>query len=136
MKRPMTGAALAALMFAVSTLAGCSEQGASAPTPPPAPAWPSPPSPDLPLTGAKARQIVGDLPLSCVELASLKVDMLICAERQRKPADHEALRTELRDLRWNLQQQPREAAQAQCTALQNEVRAQPKPTICYDLGIS
>lgn len=136
MTRLMTGAVLAGLMLAATTLGACSEEGASAPTPPPAPTWPSPPSPDLPLTGAKARQIIGDLPLTCVELASLRVDMLICAERQRKPADHAALRTELRDLRWNLQQQPREAATAQCMALQEEARKQPKPAVCYDLAMS
>ena len=126
MKRLIAGAALAGLM-----LGGCFEQGAKV-----EPEWPTPPSPDLPLTGVKAREIIGDLPLPCVELASLQVDMLICAERQRKPADHAALRTQLRDLRWNLQQQSRETASAQCTALQDEVRKQPKPAICYDLGIS
>lgn len=120
-------AAAAALM-----LSACEEPAPKAPPAPPAP--PSPPSPDLPMTGAKARQIIGDLPLPCVELASLKADMLVCDERVGRPADHEALRTELRDLRWNLQSLPADQAAAQCTAQSGELRSRPKPQACWDLG--
>lgn len=114
---------------AALTLSACEEP---APKAPPAP--PTPPSPDLPMTGAKARQIIGDLPLPCVELASLKADMLACDERVGRPADHEALRTELRDLRWNLQSLPADQAAAQCTAQSGELRSRPKPQACWDLG--
>ncbi|KPF80032.1 hypothetical protein IP78_07905 [Brevundimonas sp. AAP58] len=122
---------LAAAMAAL-TLSACEEPAASTPPAPPAP--PSPPSPDLPMTGAKAREIIGDLPLPCVELASLKADMLTCAERVGGAADHEGLRTELRDLRWTLQSLPADEAASRCSALTNELRTQPKPQACWNLG--
>ncbi len=120
-----------AALIAVLVIAGC-----EAPAPPAPPAPPSPPSPDLPMTAVKAREIVAGLPLTCTELASLKMDMVLCEERQGKPADHAALRTQLRDLRWNLQTQPTDVATARCTADMDTLRAQPKPQVCWDLGIS
>lgn len=129
MLKPMMGLAAAALL-----LAACSESAPKEPPAPPSP--PVPPSPELPMTPAKAREIIGDLPLTCVQLASLKADMLICDERQKKAADHEALRTELRDLRWTLQQKPAEEATAQCQARMNELLSKPKPQVCWDLGNS
>jgi hypothetical protein len=119
-------------VVAALTLSACEEPTPEAPPVPPS--QPSPPSPDLPMTGAKARQIIGDLPLPCVELASLKADMLTCDERVGRPVDHEALRTELRDLRWTLQPLPAEEAAAQCSAQTDELRAMPKPQACWDLG--
>ncbi len=133
MKTGATAAAIAALMLCTVGLTGCGEPTADGP--PPAPAGPPPPpSPDLPMTGAKARAIIGDLPLPCIEMASLKMDMAICGERQNLPIDHEALRTELRDLRWNLQTLTPQEARTRCSALVNEMRRQPKPQICWDLG--
>lgn len=122
-------AAVAAL-----ALSGCEAPPPKAPPVPPAP--PSPPSPELPMTGAKAREIIGDLPLPCIEMASLKMDMLTCDARVGRPADHEALRTELRDLRWTLQALPVEEASARCSALTAELRTKPKPQACWDLGNS
>lgn len=134
MKRLTAGLAPVTLLMAALVVGACSD---NPPAPPPAPPTPpSPPSPDLPMTAVKAREIIGDLPLSCIEMATLKFDMLVCEERQHKPADHEALRTELRDLRWTLQQQSRDAATAQCSAITNELRSHPKPQACWDLGIS
>ncbi|MDP1618827.1 hypothetical protein [Phenylobacterium sp.] len=114
-------------------LTGCGEPAAEAPPPVPA-GPPSPPSPDLPMTAVRAREIIGDLPLPCVEMASLKMDMATCGERVNRPIDHEALRTELRDLRWTLQALTPEEARTQCSALVNEMRTQPKPQVCWDLG--
>ena len=114
------------------TLSGCEAPTPKAPPVPPAP--PSPPSPELPMTGVKAREIIGDLPLPCIEMASLKMDMLTCDARVGRPADHEALRTELRDLRWTLQTLPVEEASARCSALTAELRTKPKPQACWDLG--
>lgn len=125
--RPLLFSILAALV-----LSACEEPAPKAPPAPPAPA--SPPSPELPMTGAKAREIIGDLPLPCIELASLKMDMLTCAVRIGRPADHEGLRTELRDLRWTLQSLPAEEATARCSAMSGELRTQPKPQACWDLG--
>lgn len=124
-----------ALTLGLATLAGCGEGGhGKAEATPPAPQAPIPPSPDLPLTRAKVAQIIGNLPLICAEMGSLKMDMLTCEERQSRPADHEALRTELRDLRWTLQSLPVEEASARCTAIVNELRSRPSPAVCYDLG--
>ena len=120
-----------AALVAILVLAAC-----EAPEPPAPPAPPSPPSPDLPMTAVKAREIVAGLPLTCTELASLKMDMVLCEERQGKTTDHAALRTQLRDLRWNLQAQPTDVATARCTAEMDTLRAQPKPQVCWDLGIS
>ena len=86
------------------------------------------------MTGAKAREIVAALPTTCLEMASLKMDMVTCDERQNKPVDHAALRTELRDLTWTLQQGTPEAATARCSAIVAELRSRPSPNVCYDLG--
>ena len=123
---------LLSAVVAALALSGCEAPAPKAPPAPPAP--PSPPSPELPMTGVKAREIIGDLPLPCIELASLKMDMLTCDARLGRPADHDALRIELRDLRWTLQSLPREEASARCGAMTNELRAKPKPQACWDLG--
>jgi len=128
------GTSSCAALAVVFVLAACEAPKPAAPPAPPAP--PSPPSPELPLTGAKARQIIGDLPLACSQLASLKMDMLTCEERQGHTADHAALRTELRDLRWNLQSLPAEEATKQCAARVAELQTHSKPRVCYDLGMS
>ena len=125
----MTSAALACGLG----LAACEQPAPAAPVAPPPP--PSPPSPELPMTAVKARQIIGDLPLTCVQLATLKMDMTTCDERQGRKPDHDALRTELRDLRWNLQALPRDQATVQCTTAVAELQAKPKPAACWDLGI-
>lgn len=128
-------AVAAVVMMGAAGLAGCGEAEAKKATPPPAPAGPPPPpSPDLPLDSRKARQIVGMLPTTCLRMASLKMDMVTCDERQNKPVDHEALRTELRDLAWNLQQLPVEQATERCAAMLAEMQAMPSPAACADLG--
>lgn len=126
-------AVMSAFVLCAFGLAGCGEPAVDAPAPAPA-GPPPPPSPDLPMTGAKARQIIGDLPLPCIEMASLKMDMATCSERVGRPIDHTDLRTELRDLRWTLQALPPEEARVRCSALVNEMRAQSKPQVCWDLG--
>lgn len=123
-----------AVLAAVLILAACEAPAPKAPPPPAGP--PVPPTPELPMTPAKAREIVGDLPLACTQLASLKADMLICEERQGRTPDHAILRTELRDLRWNLQTLPKDQATAHCTAQMTTLRSQPKPQACWDLGTS
>ena len=126
--------AFCAALAAVFALAACEAPKPAAPPAPPAP--PSPPSPELPMTPAKAREIIGDLPLACSQFASLKMDMLTCEERQGHTADHAALRTELRDLRWNLQSLPAEEATKQCAAKVAELQTHAKPRACWDLGVS
>lgn len=121
----------AIVAVAVLGLAACDGGGTGRPPPPPPPV---PPSPDLPLTGVKAREIINGLPLNCREMASLKTAMLLCEERQGRPADHAALRTELRDLKWTLQALPPEEASARCAAIVDELRLMPKPQVCWDLG--
>lgn len=130
----LTLIAQAAILAGTLALTACE---APAPVEPPAPPPPpSPPSPDLPMTPVKAREIVSGLPLTCTELASLQMDMVVCEERQGKTADHEALRTRLRDLRWNLQTLPADQQTARCAAELDTLRRQPKPQVCWDLGIS
>ncbi len=132
-----TPAVLAAILVCAAGLAACEDASAKKDAPPPAPAGPPPPpSPELPMNGAKAREIVGTLPTTCIEMASLKMDMVICDERQNKRTDHAALRTELRDLSWTLQKLPQEEASARCSAILSEMRSKPKPAVCADLGIS
>ncbi len=121
------GLTLAGLLM----LGACTE--AKEPPPPPPPKWPSPPSPDLPMTSAKAREIIGDLPLPCVAYASRRVVKATCDERQRKPVDHEALRTEFRDMRWQLQQQSKEEATKVCNAKLAELNKWAVPGVCWDL---
>jgi len=125
----LTAIATAALLG----LAACDDFATGRPLPPP-PGPPAPPSPELPMTGAKARTIIDGLPLNCREMASLKAAMLLCEERQNRPADHAALRTELRDLKWTLQGLPREEASRRCAAITDELRLKPKPQVCWDLG--
>lgn len=97
--------------------------------PPPGP--PVPPSPDLPMTAAKARLIMGAHSNTCRELATLKYDIHACELKQGNPADEEALRTELRDLRWNLDKLTPDEASTQCAALTTELRNTPKPQACW-----
>lgn len=111
-------------------LAACDNIATGRELPPP-PGPPSPPSPDLPMTAAKARLIMGTLSNTCIEMATLKYDIHACALKQGKPADEAALRTELRDLRWNLQKLAPEEASAQCAAQTKELRKTPKPAVCW-----
>ena len=122
----------AIVMAAVLGLAACDDVGTGRPLPPP-PGPPVPPSPELPMTAVKAREIVDGLSLSCIELASLKTAMMLCEERQGRTPDHAVLRTELRDLKWTLQTLPPAEASARCSAITNELRATPKPQVCWDL---
>ncbi|MBB4083580.1 hypothetical protein [Brevundimonas lenta] len=133
-----TSAILAVILAGACSLAACDESATGKEAPPPAaPAGPPPPpTPELPMTGAKARQIVNMLSTTCIQMASLKMDMVTCDERQNKPTDHEALRTELRNLSWNLQKLPSDEATARCAAELEAMRARPKPAVCADLGIS
>ncbi len=127
---------IAQVAFLASALAltACEAPAPAVPPAPPAP--PSPPSPELPMTPVKAREIVSGLPLTCIQLASLEMDLVVCDERQGKATDHEALRTRLRDLRWNLQTLPADQQTARCAADLATLRAQPKPQVCWDLGTS
>jgi hypothetical protein len=111
-------------------LAACDEFATGRELPPP-PGPPVPPSPELPMSAAKARLIMGTLSNTCMELATLKYDIHACELKQGKPADEAALRTELRDLRWNLQKLTADEASAQCAALTNELRKTPKPRVCW-----
>ena len=127
---PIRTAALA--MAALLGLAACDDIGTGRPLPPP-PGPPVPPSPELPLTTAKSLEIIDGLPLGCREMASLKTAMLLCEERQGRTADHAALRTELRDLKWTLQALPAGEASARCATITDELRLRPKPQVCWDL---
>ncbi|MCS6627577.1 hypothetical protein N0B44_32205 [Roseibacterium beibuensis] len=111
-------------------LAACGDIGTGR-EPPPPPGPPVPPSPDLPMTAAKARLIMGTLSNTCMELATLKYDIHACDLKQGRASDEEALRTELRDLRWNLDKLTRDEASAQCAAQTNELRKTPKPAVCW-----
>ena len=126
MKLNIAAAALAAGLG----LAACDQFAAGRELPPP-PGPPVPPSPELPMTAAKARLIMGTLSNTCMELATLKYDIHACGLKQGKAADEEALRTELRDLRWNLQKLTADEASAQCAARTNELRKTPKPRACW-----
>ena len=121
------------VVIAVATtlgMAACDNLATGRDLPPP-PGPPVPPSPELPMTAAKARLIMGTLSNTCMELATLKYDMHACELKQGKPADEEALRTELRDLRWNLDKLTHDEASAQCAALTTELRKTPKPRVCW-----
>ncbi|NJC39754.1 hypothetical protein GGQ87_000012 [Brevundimonas alba] len=111
-------------------LAACDEFATGREIPPP-PGPPAPPSPDLPMTAAKARLIMGALSTTCMELATLKYDIHACELKQGKPASDEALRTGLRDLRWNLDKLTPDEASAQCAAQTNELRKTPRPPACW-----
>lgn len=122
--------------FALTALLGlsaCDDFAGGRPLPAPE-GPPVPPSPELPMTAAKALVIVDGLPLGCREMASLKTAMMMCEERQGRTPDHAVLRTELRDLKWTLQALPPEEASARCSAITNELRQLPKPQVCWDLG--
>ena len=121
--------AIAALVAGLG-LAACDEFATGRDLPPP-PGPPVPPSPDLPMTAAKARLIMGTLSNTCMELATLKYDIHACELKQGHPADEAALRTELRDLRWNLDKLTHDEASAQCAALTTELRKTPKPRVCW-----
>ena len=121
--------AIAALVAGLG-LAACDEFATGRDLPPP-PGPPVPPSPDLPMTAAKARLIMGTLSNTCMELATLKYDIHACELKQGRPSDEVALRTELRDLRWNLDKLTADEASAQCAAQTNELRKTPKPRACW-----
>ena len=106
----------AAAFVAGLGLVACDQFAAGRELPPP-PGPPVPPSPELPMTAAKARLIMGSLSTACFELATLKYE--------------EALRSELRDLRWNLDKLPADEAKAQCLALTETLRKTPKPAVCW-----
>lgn len=121
---------IAVALTAVAGLAACDNFATGRELPPP-PGPPVPPSPDLPMTAAKARLIMGTLSNTCLEMATLKYDIHACEQKQGRPADDEALRTELRDLRWNLQKLTADEASAQCAARTEELRKTPKPRVCW-----
>ena len=120
----------AAALVAGLGLAACDQFAAGRELPPP-PGPPVPPSPELPMTAAKARLIMGSLSTACFELATLKYDIHACELKQGRPSSEEALRTELRDLRWNLDKLPADEAKAQCLALTETLRKTPKPAVCW-----
>ena len=121
---------IAVALTAAAGLAGCDDFATGRELPPP-PGPPAPPSPDLPMTAAKARLIMGTLSNTCLELATLKYDIHACEQKQGRPASDEALRTELRDLRWNLQKLTADEASAQCAARTEDLRKTPKPRVCW-----
>lgn len=120
----------AAALVASLGIAACDQIATGRELPPP-PGPAAPPSPDLPMTAAKARLIMGNLSNTCRELATLKYDIHACELKQGKPASDEALRTELRDLRWNLDKLPPDGSSAQCAARTEELRKTPKPQVCW-----
>ena len=126
----MKRTAVAAALIAGLGLAACDNLATGRELPPP-PGPPSPPSPDLPMTAAKARLIMGTLSNACMELATLKYDIHACELKQGNPSSDEALRTELRDLRWNLDKLTPDEAKTRCAALTNELRKTPKPRACW-----
>ena len=119
----------AAALVAGLGLAACDQFAAGRELPPPGP--PVPPSPELPMTAAKARLIMGSLSTACFELATLKYDIHACELKLGRPSSEEALRTELRDLRWNLDKLAPDEAKAQCLALTEALRKTPKPAVCW-----
>lgn len=121
---------IAVALTAAAGLAACDDFTTGRELPPP-PGPPAPPSPDLPMTAAKARLIMGTLSNTCLELATLKYDIHACEQKQGRPASDEALRTELRDLRWNLQKLTADEASAQCAARTEDLRKTPKPRVCW-----
>ena len=121
--------AIAALVAGLG-LAACDEFATGRDLPPP-PGPPIPPSPDLPMTAAKARLIMGTLSNTCMELATLKYDIHACELKQGRPSDEVALRTELRDLRWNLDKLTHDEASTRCATLTTELRKAPKPAVCW-----
>lgn len=121
--------AVAALVASLG-LAACDNFATGRELPPP-PGPPVPPSPDLPMTAAKARLIMGTLSGACIELASLKYAIHDCELKQGRPADDEALRTELRDLRWNLDKLTPDEALTRCAALTEDLRKTPRPAVCW-----
>ena len=121
---------IAVALTAAAGLAACDDFATGRGLPPP-PGPPVPPSPELPMTAAKARLIMGTLSTTCLEMATLKYEIHACEQKQGKPADDEALRTELRDLRWNLQKLTPDEASAQCFARTEELRKTPKPRVCW-----
>ena len=126
MKLTIAAAALAAGLG----LAACDQFAAGRELPPP-PGPPVPPSPDLPMTAAKARLIMGTLSNTCMELATLKYDIHACELKRGRPAEDAALRTELRDLRWNLVKLTADEASARCAAQTVELRKAPRPRACW-----
>ncbi len=70
--------------FALLALAACDDFAGGRPLPEPAGA-PIPPSPELPMTTAKALAIIDGLPLGCREMASLKTAVLMCDDRRGGP---------------------------------------------------
>ncbi len=126
----MTLKTIAVALAAASGLAACDDFATGRELPPP-PGPPVPPSPELPMTAAKARLIMGTLSTTCLELATLSYDIHACELKQGKPASDEALRTELRDLRWNLQKLTPDEASAQCAARTEALRKTPKPRVCW-----
>lgn len=122
--------AVTVALVAALGLSGCDQMTAGEDFGPP-PGPPVPPSPDLPMTAAKARLIMGSLSTACFELATLKYDIHACELKQGRPASDEALRTELRDLRWNLDKLTPDEATTRCAALTTELRRTPKPQVCW-----
>lgn len=122
--------AVAVALAAALGLSACDQMTAGEDFGPP-PGPPAPPSPDLPMTAAKARLIMGTLSTACFELATHMYERHACELKQGRPASDEALRTELRDLRSNLDKLTPDQAQAQCLATTADLRKKPWPRGCW-----
>lgn len=121
------------ILLAAASLAACDETGESRMVAVPPPEPPAPPSPPLPLTTSRALEIMGTLSNTCREVATMKMAQAKCEERQGRTVDHAALRTELRDLAWNMAKLTPDEASKQCEVIMGELSSKPKPRPCWDL---
>jgi hypothetical protein len=121
------------VLLVVASLGACDETGESRVTPVAPPQPPAPPSPPLPLTTSRALEIMGTLSNTCREVAAMKMAQAKCEERQGRTVDHAALRTELRDLSWNMAKLSADEASKRCEAIMGELSSRPKPQVCWDL---
>ncbi|MFJ6024521.1 hypothetical protein ACIQC9_08000 [Brevundimonas sp. NPDC092305] len=121
------------ILLAAASLAACDETGESRMATVPSPEPTAPPSPPLPLTTSRALEIMGTLSNTCREVATMKMAQAKCEERQGRTVDHAALRTELRDLAWNMAKLTPDEASKQCEVIMGELSSKPKPQPCWDL---
>lgn len=130
MTRNWTGGALAAALAVCAAACGeAPERPRAAPA-----AAAAPPSPDLPMTRAKAREIVAGLSLDCTTLANLKYDMNRCAQHLGQGPDDAGFREEMRSLRAELDALSSGAAGARCAEIQQELGRQPIPRPCWEMA--
>ena len=114
---------------AMLMLAACSEGERKPQAAPAAP--PPPPLPELPMTQAKAAQMLEDTSLACQSLASLRYRMNRCEQKIGQGPDDAGFRQELVDLRTSLNGLDRDQVQDRCSARQAELEQTPMPQACW-----